>query len=71
MGSLPIPVQPVLVTIGGATATVQFIGIPSGLVGVTQINVTVPAGAPLGVQPVMVRVGGISSNAGSLTVTAR
>jgi len=32
------PVQPTSVTIGGATANIDFIGIPSGLAGVTQIN---------------------------------
>ena len=56
------------VTIGGATAPIAFIGIPSGLAGVTQIDFTVPADAPLGVQPVVVTVGGVPSPPASFTV---
>jgi adhesin/invasin len=70
LANLPKPAQSVSVTVGGAQATVQFIGITSGLVGVTQVNYQVPAGAPLGVQPVVVQVGNISSPPASLTVTA-
>jgi uncharacterized protein (TIGR03437 family) len=55
-------------TIGGVAAPVVFRGIPSGEVGVTQINFTVPVTAPLGVQPVVVRVGNISSPAAYFTV---
>jgi len=36
------------VTVGGAPATIQFIGIPNGLVGVSQLNYTIPAGTPAG-----------------------
>ena len=43
---------------------------PSGFVGVTQINFQVPANAPLGKQDVVVTVGGVASNAVSVTVTA-
>jgi uncharacterized protein (TIGR03437 family) len=57
---LPAPALPVSVTVGGVPATIQFIGIPY-LVGVTQINFSVPAGVPPGPQPVVVTVGGVSS----------
>jgi len=67
-GSLPKPRLPVSVTVGGQPATIQFIGIPSGLVGVTQINYTVPSGLS-GVQPVVVTVGGVASPSASITVT--
>jgi uncharacterized protein (TIGR03437 family) len=55
--------------VGGQTAIIDFIGIPVGLVGVTQINYTVPAGISTGVQPVVVTVGGLASQAANLTVT--
>jgi uncharacterized protein (TIGR03437 family) len=67
-GGLPKPRLPVSVTVGGVAATIQFIGIPSGLVGVTQINYIVPSGVS-GVQPVVVTVGGVASPAATLTVT--
>jgi uncharacterized protein (TIGR03437 family) len=67
--SLPRPQLPVTLTVGGQTAAIVLIGIPSGLVGVTQINYTVPMNAPLGVQPVIVTVGGVASPAANLTVT--
>ena len=67
--SLPKPKLPVTLTVGGQTATIVLAGIPSGLVGVTQINYTVPMNVPLGVQPVVVTVGGVASPAAKLTVT--
>jgi uncharacterized protein (TIGR03437 family) len=67
--ALPKPVQPYSVSIGGVDAPIQFIGIPSGLVGVTQINFTVPADAPLGNEPVIVTVGGVQSQTAMFTVT--
>jgi uncharacterized protein (TIGR03437 family) len=69
MAQLPKPQLPVTLTVGGQAATIAFIGIPSGLVGVTQINYTVPANAPLGVQPVVVTVGTVASPPAKLTVT--
>ena len=66
---LPKPRLPVTVTVGAVQANIAFIGIPSGLVGVTQINYTVPDTAPLGVQQVVVTVGSASSPPATLTVT--
>jgi uncharacterized protein (TIGR03437 family) len=69
LADLPRPTQATTVTIGGAQATIDFIGIPSGLVGVTQINVQVPNGIPFGAQPVVVTVGGVASAAATITIT--
>jgi uncharacterized protein (TIGR03437 family) len=66
---LPMPVASVAVTVGGVTAPIAFVGIPSGLAGVTQINFVIPPGVSPGVQPVIVTIGGISSPAVTLTVT--
>ena len=67
---LPRPRQTVTMTVGGVPATIAFIGVPSGLSGVTQINFTVPPDAPLGDQPVVVTVGGVDSPVVKLTVKA-
>jgi uncharacterized protein (TIGR03437 family) len=69
ISKLPRPKLPVTVTVGGVAATVAFVGIPPGLVGVTQLNFVVPTTVPAGVQPVVVSVGGINTQAGTLTVT--
>jgi len=66
--SLPAPVLPATLTIGGIPATIDFIGVPPGLAGVTQINFTVPANAPLGVQPVVLTIGAAVSPAANFTV---
>ncbi|HEY7389638.1 MAG TPA: protease pro-enzyme activation domain-containing protein [Bryobacteraceae bacterium] len=74
IGNLPTPTQSVTVTIGGLggvaglTAPTTFVGIPEGLVGVVQINYTIPPNAPLGPQPVVVKVGGVASTAATLTI---
>lgn len=64
----PTPRQPLSVSIGGVTAPVGFAGVPNGVAGVTQIDMTVPANAPLGQQPLVVTVGGVPSPAVMLTV---
>jgi len=69
VADLPQPNLPVSLTVAGLPATIAFIGIPSGLVGVTQINYVVPAKTPVGVQPVVVTVGGVASPPANLTVT--
>jgi uncharacterized protein (TIGR03437 family) len=74
IGNLPVPTQSVTVTIGGLggvagiTAPTTFVGIPEALVGVVQINYTVPANVPLGPQPIVVTVGGVASTAATLTI---
>jgi uncharacterized protein (TIGR03437 family) len=69
VSKLPRPRLPVTVTVGGVPADVSFVGIPSGLVGVTQINFTVPQSAPAGSQPVIVTIGNAASPPATLSVT--
>jgi uncharacterized protein (TIGR03437 family) len=69
ISSLPKPSQNTTVTVGNVPATIQFIGIPYGLVGVTQINYQVPANIGIGAQPVVVSVGGVASAPVTLRVT--
>jgi uncharacterized protein (TIGR03437 family) len=66
--SLPMPVGATTVTVGGATANIQFVGIPDWAVGTVQINFVVPAGLAAGQQQVLVTVGGIASAPALLTV---
>jgi uncharacterized protein (TIGR03437 family) len=55
-------VQPV-VTIGGVEAEVSYSGLAPGYVGLYQVNVKLPAGAPAGdTVPVVLRIGGVNSN---------
>jgi uncharacterized protein (TIGR03437 family) len=70
LASLPKPMLPVSVTVGGVQAIVPFLGITPGLVGTAQINFTVPMSVPAGKQPVVVTVAGVSSPAGNITVQA-
>jgi uncharacterized protein (TIGR03437 family) len=69
LSQLPAPMLPVGVTVGGITANTTFIGIPPGLVGVMQINFTIPQNVPPGPQPVVVTIGGVLSAPVTLTVT--
>src|ERR1700722_10199688 len=69
IANLPKPLQSTTVTIGGAVAAIDFIGIPEGLVGVTQINVQVPNGIGAGPQSVVVTVDGVASPPAMLTIT--
>ena len=69
LNQLPKPTLPVTITVAGQNAAIDFIGIPAGLVGVTQINYQVPPNTPPGVEPVIVSVGGVASQAANLTVT--
>jgi uncharacterized protein (TIGR03437 family) len=69
LADLPIPAEKTTVTIGGTDAAIDFIGIPSGLVGVTQINVQVPNGIPTGPQSVVVTVGAAASAPATITIT--
>jgi uncharacterized protein (TIGR03437 family) len=58
----PLPV----VTIGGAAATVQYAGpLVGSILGLMQINATVPAGSTTGTAvPVLVTVGGVPAQSG-------
>jgi uncharacterized protein (TIGR03437 family) len=49
---------------------VLFQAIPNGLAGATQIDFTVPTGAPAGPQQVIVTVGGVAAAPVNLTVLA-
>ena len=69
IANLPVPQGQLAVTVGGLPATVQFAGIPAGLVGVVQVNYEIPAEVPLGANSVVVQVAGVSSPPATLTVT--
>jgi uncharacterized protein (TIGR03437 family) len=68
VSSLPSPVLPATLKIGGVPATIDFIGVPPGLAGVTQVNFTVPSNAPLGMQAVQITVGTAVSPPANFTV---
>ena len=57
------------VTIGGVPATVTFSGLAPGFVGLYQINVEIPAGAPSGgAVAVVVTIGGVQSNVVTIAI---
>jgi minor extracellular serine protease Vpr len=56
------------VTVGGTTANIGFSGLAPGLVGLYQINLTVPAGTSSGSANVIVVANGVSSNTARLPV---
>jgi uncharacterized protein (TIGR03437 family) len=62
------PMLPLSVTVGGAPAFLQGVGLNPGQFGVTQVKFTLPASVPAGVQPVIVTVGGVSSPPVNVTV---
>jgi uncharacterized protein (TIGR03437 family) len=56
---------PVTVTIGGISGPPQYCGgAPGEIAGLTQINVTIPAGLTAGLAPLSVTVGGVSAQPG-------
>jgi uncharacterized protein (TIGR03437 family) len=69
VADLPQPAQTTIMTVGGFGALIDFVGVPPGLVGVMQINFTVPSGVATGAQPVVVTVGGVASAPAQLNVT--
>ena len=56
------------VSVGGASATISFSGLAPALVGLYQINFTVPTGTPSGSASVVVTSNGVASNAAKLPV---
>jgi uncharacterized protein (TIGR03437 family) len=57
------------VTIGGIVAQVSFSGLAPGAVGLYQVNVQVPVGAPAGdAVPVTLSIGGVDSNTVTIAV---
>jgi uncharacterized protein (TIGR03437 family) len=65
---LPKPRAAVSVTVGGINAPTTFVGIPPGLVGVTQINFNVPSNVPAGRQPVVVTVGTVATQTAYINI---
>jgi uncharacterized protein (TIGR03437 family) len=65
---VPVPLLPVSMTVGGVTAILNYVGIPSWSVRTLQINFTAPQNAPVGLQPVVVTVGSAISAAANFTV---
>jgi adhesin/invasin len=68
LASLPAP-QIISVTVGGVVASTTFVGIPYGLVGVTQINFQIPGEAPIGRQAVVVTINGTVSTPAYVNIT--
>jgi uncharacterized protein (TIGR03437 family) len=57
------------VTIGGIAAPVSFSGLAPGAVGLYQVTVQVPVGAPAGVAvPIVLTIGGVVSNTVTIAV---
>jgi uncharacterized protein (TIGR03437 family) len=58
-----------VITIGGVEATVTFSGLSPGFVGLYQINVRVPEGAPSGdAVPMVLTIGGVASNVVTIAI---
>jgi uncharacterized protein (TIGR03437 family) len=56
------------VTIGGVNAPVGFSGLAPNIVGLYQVNITVPVGVPSGTQPIVLTLGGVSTQTSQLPV---
>jgi uncharacterized protein (TIGR03437 family) len=68
IASLPLPMLPLSVTVGGTQALVQFAGLTPAVVGLAQVNFIVPPSVATGTQPVVVTVNGVSSAPANITV---
>jgi uncharacterized protein (TIGR03437 family) len=66
---LATPVAASNVTVGSLTASVPFIGLAPGEVGLAQANAVVPAGLPAGSYPLVVTVNGRPSPAATVYVS--
>ena len=60
---------PFSATIGGQDATVFFLGLAPGPVGLAQANITIPS-LPSGSYPLVITVNGVASNGPLVTVAA-
>jgi uncharacterized protein (TIGR03437 family) len=70
-GSSPLSVTTTtpVVTIGGVPAVISFSGLAPGFVGLYQVNVQVPAGAPVGnAVAVALSIGGVPANVVTIAV---
>ena len=56
------------VSIGGVNAAVAFAGLAPGIVGLYQVNVTLPATVSSGTQPIVLSIGGLSTQISQLPV---
>jgi uncharacterized protein (TIGR03437 family) len=57
-----------VVTVGGQQAQVLFSGLTPQTVGLYQINIVVPDGAPAGLQPLTVSMNGVTGKASQIVV---
>ena len=69
LANLPHSRLPLSMTIGGEPAQIVFNGIVPGLIGVTQVNFTIPPDLTPGPHAVVVTVGGAPSAPVNLTIT--
>lgn len=68
--SLPKPVLPVSVTVGGVPVFFQFVGLAPASIGTTQINFIVPPTLLPGKQSVVATIGGVQSPPVTINVVA-
>lgn len=60
---LSVATLPKSASIGGVDASIQFLGLAPGFIGLAQANVAIPAGSPTGdAVPLIINVGGQPSN---------
>jgi uncharacterized protein (TIGR03437 family) len=60
---LSVATLPKSATIGGVDASIQFLGLAPGFIGLAQANIAIPAGSPIGdAVPLIINVGGQPSN---------
>jgi uncharacterized protein (TIGR03437 family) len=56
------------VTIGGVNAPVSFSGLAPNIVGLYQVNITVPSTVPSGTQPIVLTIGGVNTKVSQLPI---
>jgi uncharacterized protein (TIGR03437 family) len=67
--SMSVATLPKSASIGGADATIQFLGLAPGFIGLAQANVSIPAGSIVGdAVPLIINVGGQPSNSVVISV---